>query len=79
MSLTTALKLTFRTLLDWEPARMLGIVAAAATALAALLDAGDVHTWQAALPVFLAEAIRRLVYSPESVHDLIGDLSNDEL
>lgn len=66
--------------IDKEPARALGAVAAVLTAAAAILSKGDVHTWQAALPVLLAELIRRQVNSPETVTSLVEDLlGHDEL
>lgn len=61
-----------------EPARLLGGLAAAATAVAAVLDKGDVHTWQAVLPVLLAEAIRRVVSSPETTDFLVDSLLADD-
>lgn len=54
-------------LLAKEPARLLGVIAAAITAVAGVLEAGGVKTWQAALPVLLAEGIRRLVNSPATL------------
>ena len=54
-----------------NPARTLGALAGVATAIAALLDQAGVQTWQAALPVLLAEGIRRFVYCPTTVERLL--------
>lgn len=54
---------------DEEPARALGAVAAVITAVASILNVADVHTWQAAVPVLLAEGIRRFVFSPYTAEE----------
>lgn len=55
-----------------EPARLLGAVAAGATFAASLFQDLGIETWQAAVPVLFAEAVRRLVYSPETVDAVLA-------
>jgi hypothetical protein len=78
MKLIDSLVAKANSVLREEPARLFGTVAAVLTIGASALQAGDVHTWQAALPVLLAEIIRRNVNSPAAVADLIELVTSDE-
>jgi hypothetical protein len=65
-------------LLSKEPARTLGAVAAALTFAADVLQVGDVHTWQAAIPVLFSEVLRRLVFSPDFVRTWLASDTDDD-
>lgn len=54
-------------LLAYEPAVILGAIAAVITAVAQEVPAGSHVSWSAVAPLLLAAVVRQFVYSPASV------------
>lgn len=54
--------------LAYEPAVVLGFIAAVATAVAQEVPEGSHVSWSALVPLVLAAVVRQSVYAPASVH-----------
>lgn len=60
-----------------EPAVVLGIIAAVATAVAQEVPAGSHVSWSAVAPLVLGAVVRQFVFAPDSVRAVKAEASGE--